>query len=149
MDPALQALELLLDTAVDRPAKARALAEVIRRSRGYRWVGLYDVTPTEIVAVGWTGPQPPRFPRFSVDKGLSGEAVRMRAPVIVQDVTNDARWLETFSTTRAEAIFPVSASPSGQILGTIDAESDRPGVFGREDTAFLATVATLLRPFWG
>src|SRR5512147_2699138 len=107
MDPVIQALELVLDTPADRSAKARALAEVVRRARGYRWVGLYDVSPTEIAAVGWTGPQPPSHPRFAVTKGLSGEAVRTRAPVIVQDVTQDPRWLETFGTTRSEAIFPI------------------------------------------
>ena len=45
----------------------REVAELIRAVGGYRWVGLYLVTGTEIRAVAWTGPAAPAFPLSSRD----------------------------------------------------------------------------------
>jgi len=146
VDP-LSQLQAILSSSLARPAKAQALAEAIREARGYHWVGLYDVGPDEIVAIAWTGPTPPAFPRFPLARGLNGAAVAARAPVVVQDVSQDPRWLTTFGTTRAEAIFPVS-NAAGAVVGTIDVESEQVGVFGPADEAFLAAAADVLRGFW-
>jgi len=148
VDSVLSELRGILAASLERHEKARALAEAIRRARDYRWVGLYDVTASEIAAIAWTGSDPPEFPRFPVTKGLNGAAVRDRKPVVVQDVTTDPRWLTTFGTTRAEAIFPVLLSPDGPAVGTIDVESDRVGAFTDDDKAFLMHAAEVLRPFW-
>ena len=75
----------------DRRRTARAAAELIRTAGPYRWVGLYDVTPTTITAIAWTGSEAPAFPSFPITQGLNGAAVATRAPVIVQDVTRDSR----------------------------------------------------------
>ena len=63
-------------------------------------MGLYDVTPEEIAAIGWTGSDPPAYPRFPVTKGLNGVAAATHQPVVVQDVTTDSRYLTAFGTTR-------------------------------------------------
>ena len=69
-------------------------------------------------------------------------------PVIVQDVTKDARYLSTLNSTRAEMIMPVRARAGGAVVGTIDAESDRAQAFGERDRAFLSACAEALRPLW-
>jgi GAF domain-containing protein len=131
----------------DRAARARLAAEVIRAARGYRWVGLYDVRPSHIAAIAWTGPTAPRHPTFPRTQGLNGAAVAQRAPVIVQDVRNDPRYLTTFGSTRAEAIFPVCGA-AGDLVGTIDVESDRIDAFTPEDEAFLRQCADVLAFLW-
>ncbi len=128
------------------PAKARVLARALQQARGYHWVGLYDVTPTEIRAIGWTGPAVPTFHTFPRSQGLNGAAVASGRPVVVRDVSKDPRWLTTFGTTRAEAIFPVALA--GLVVGTIDVESDRVGAFSPADKAFLEAAAQALAPFW-
>lgn len=148
MPSAFERIADILSEPIGRSEKARALAECIRRARSYRWVGLYDVDPVSITAIAWTGTEPPAHPRFARNQGLNGAAVRERGSVIVQDVTKDSRWLTTFGTTRAEAIFPVLASDHGPVVGTIDVESDRVGAFGQEDELFLTAVAQAVRPFW-
>jgi L-methionine (R)-S-oxide reductase len=122
-------------------------AELIRAAGDYRWVGLYDVTPSEIAAIGWTGSVAPAYPRFPRDKGLNGAAVATREPVIVQDVSSDPRYLTAFATTGSEAIFPVS-DHRGVVIGTIDVESDRRGAFTMDDEALLRACAVVLRPAW-
>ena len=65
---------------------------------------------------------------------------------MVQDVTQDPRWLTTFGTSKAEAIFPVKLR--GSIVGTIDIESERIGAFTKADEKFLTDAAKLMRPLW-
>jgi L-methionine (R)-S-oxide reductase len=125
----------------------REVAELIRVVGGYRWVGLYLVTDTEIRAVAWTGPAAPAFPRFPREKGLNGVAVSTKAPVVCQDVSKDSRYLTAFSSTGSEAIFPV-LSDAGDVVGTIDVESDRPSAFTSADEWYLAHCAATIRPLW-
>ena len=139
-------LRTILGRPLDRSFKARALAEALQKSRAYHWVGLYDVTPTRIRAIAWSGAVAPAFPTFPCSKGLNGAAVSLGRALIVQDVTQDPRWLTTFGTSKAEAIFPVTLD--GVIVGTVDVESDRIGAFAREDEEFLAGAAEVLRPLW-
>jgi len=129
----LERLRSLASSSSDRTTKAREVAGLIRAARDYHWVGLYDVTSTEIAAIAWTGTKAPEFPRFPVTRGLNGAAVAARRPVIVQDVTRDPRYLTTFGATRA---------------GTIDVESDRPNAFTPEDEVFLTGCAEVLVPLW-
>jgi L-methionine (R)-S-oxide reductase len=139
-------LRTILGRLLDRSAKARALAEALQQSRAYHWVGLYDVTPTHICAIAWTGAVAPAFPSFPRSKGLNGAAVASGQALVVQDVSQDPRWLTTFGTSRAEAIVPVTLD--GVIVGTIDVESDRVGAFTKADEEFLAGAAEVLRPLW-
>src|SRR4029453_6490360 len=123
MADVLEELRRLGASSLGRPAKARQAADLIRAARSYHWVGLYDVTPTEITAIGWTGSESPTFPPFPRKQGLKGAAVAAPLPFIVQDVTRDERYLTTFGATRAEAVVPVMATEGDQIVGTIDGES--------------------------
>lgn len=148
MDEVLGQLRSIIAAVGDRARTARRVAELIRETRGYRWVGLYDVRAGEIVAVAWTGAVAPAFPRFPVDRGLNGAAVRAAQPVVVQDVSCDPRYLTTFGSTGAEAIFPVVSPSTGEVIGTIDAESDRRNAFTPDDDAFLSDCASVLLPLW-
>lgn len=143
----LPRLREIAASSADRIARAREAAELIRASRNFHWVGLYDVTPTEILAIAWTGQNPPAFPRFPIGQGLNGAAVREGRHLIVQDVTKDPRYLTTFGATRAEAIF-VIGSPTEKVVGTIDVESERAGAFTVEDERFLRQCAEVLTPLW-
>lgn len=121
------------------------MAEMIRSVRGYRWVGIYEVTDTEIAAIAWTGTDAPAYPRFPITKGLCGAAVRSRDPVVVQDVQNDPRYLTTFGSTRSEIVVPVKDA-AGEVVALIDVESERPNAFHEDDTKFLQNWAsTILR----
>lgn len=132
----------------DRRDKARRAAGAIARAGGYRWVGLYDVGPLEINVIGWAGPSAPTYPTFPRSQGLNGAAVASGEPVIVQDVSQDARYLSTLGSTRAEMIMPVLGGPGGAVVGTIDVESDRVHPFGARDSVLLRAAAEALVPLW-
>ncbi len=132
----------------ERRDKARRAAAAIGRAGGYRWVGLYDVGEVEISVIGWVGPSAPTYPTFPRSQGLNGAAVASGEPVIVQDVSQDARYLSTLGSTRAEMIMPVRAGPGGAVVGTIDVESDRVHPFRARDSVLLRAAAEALLPLW-
>jgi putative methionine-R-sulfoxide reductase with GAF domain len=142
-----QQVTALLQSSQTRADKAQALAELIRSNRNFHWVGLYDVSSVEISAIAWTGAAP-AFPSFPVSKGINGVAVAEMKPIIVQDVSQDSRYLTTFGSTRSEAIFPVLSADASHVVGTIDVESDRVNAFQAEDESFLRECSFLLRPLW-
>jgi GAF domain-containing protein len=148
MHTILERLRGLASSSAAHGARAQEAAELIRAARDYHWVGLYDVTPTEIAVIAWTGAIAPAFPRFPITLGLSGAAVASRQHVVVQDVTRDPRYLTTFGSTRAEAVFVVVSPTDGRIIGTIDVESNRPNAFMPEDEAFLGSCAEALVSLW-
>ncbi|MFZ0214301.1 MAG: GAF domain-containing protein [Candidatus Acidiferrales bacterium] len=131
----------------DVAERARRIAGIIRLERGYRWVGIYEVTETEIGAIGWTGTEAPAHIRFPITKGLSATAVKTRAVVNVTDVTKESHYLVAFGNTRSEIIVPV-ISRGGDVVGTIDAESDRVNAFGEEDKQFLQKCAERILPLY-
>jgi L-methionine (R)-S-oxide reductase len=137
-------LRALLKERLGRAVLAKRAAEWIAATGHYRWVGLYEVTATEIGMIACTGSAPPAFPRFPVTRGLCGAAVASKSVVNVGDVQNDPRWLTTFGSTRSELIVPI-ANQESSVIGLIDVESDSLNAFASTDERFLAECASALR----
>lgn len=143
-------LQNLVSNARDQVAALQGVAEVLRSSGNYRWVGLYDVdraagTVTNIV---WSGPGAPEYPKFPITKGLTGAAISSRKTVNVGDVAADPRYLTAFGTTRSEIIVPVFDGAGESVVGTIDVESDKPNAFSEDVQALLDGCASVIRPLW-
>jgi L-methionine (R)-S-oxide reductase len=128
----------------DRERKAAGIAQAIRRSGGYRWVGLYEVTEDEIANLAFDGPSAPAHPRFPVSQGLSGAAVASGETVVVGDVRKDSRYLTAFGSTRSEIIVPVTDRAGRKVVGTIDVESEQANAFSEEDRVTLERCAAAI-----
>jgi len=116
---------------------------MIRAARNYRWVGIYKVAKKEFVILSETGNEPPAYPRFPITQGLCGAALESGKSIVVGDVRKDARYLPALHTTRSEIIVPM-INEHKQILGMLDAESDKVNAFGDEDRKFLERAAGLI-----
>jgi len=143
-------LHNLVSTARDRVAALQGIAELLRSTGSYRWVGLYDVdgaggTVTNIV---WSGPGAPEYPTFPVTKGLTGAAISSRKTVNAGDVRTDPRYLTAFGTTRSEIIVPVFDWAGESVVGTIDVESEKPNAFSEDVQALLEACSSVIRPLW-
>jgi putative methionine-R-sulfoxide reductase with GAF domain len=68
--------------------------------------------------------------------------------VIVQDVSQDPRYLSTLGSTRAEMIVPVRVTPDGTVVGTIDVESERAQAFSDRDSTLLQACAEAIAGLW-
>jgi L-methionine (R)-S-oxide reductase len=143
----LERLRHVVSGGGDRTERAARAAELIRNEIGYRWVGIYDVLPGEIAVIAWSGPAAPTHPRFPRSRGLNGAAVAAGEPVVVQDVSTDPRYLTTLGTTRSEAVFPVTGA-AGEVMGTLDIESEHANAFTTADRAGLEECAAALAPLW-
>jgi GAF domain-containing protein len=147
-DMLMRDLGILVSTAADRVAALQIVAELLRSSGKYRWVGLYDVdraagTVTNLV---WGGPGAPEYPTFPITKGLTGAAISTRKTVNVGGVTADPRYLTAFGTTRSEIIVPVLDGAGENVVGTIDVESEKPNPFPEEVQTLLEACSKVIRP---
>jgi L-methionine (R)-S-oxide reductase len=140
-------LQHLVSGSTARTEGAKRVAEWIAANRGYRWVGIYEVTAMDIGMIACTGSTPPAFPRFPVSRGLCGAAVASKSTVNVGNVQEDPRCLTTFGSTRSEIIVPVFASDS-RVVGLVDVESDALNAFERADETFLADCAAVIAPLF-
>ena len=143
-------LKHILELPASRREKAREIAEAIRASGPYRWVGIYDVNIKECLVfnIAWSGPSAPAFPTFPVTKGITSRAIATKQIVNVGDVTDDSDYLTALGNTQSEIIVPVLDATAQQVVGTIDVESEKRDAFGKDAEGLLGKCAELLRPFW-
>jgi L-methionine (R)-S-oxide reductase len=137
-------------TAADRAAALQGVAELIKNSGNYRWVGLYDVDHTSgtVTNIVWSGPAAPEYPTFPSSKGLTATAISTRQTVNVGDVAADSRYLTAFTTTKSEIIVPVLDRAGESVVGTIDVESEMPSAFSEDVQTLLETCSNIIRPLW-
>ena len=143
-------LGILVSAARDRVAALQSVAELLRGSGRYRWVGLYDVDSAvgTVMNIVWSGPGAPEYPTFPITEGLTGAAISTRKTVNVGDVAADPRYLTAFGTTKSEIIVPVFDRAGGNVVGTIDAESEKPNAFPEEVQMLLEACSKVIRPLW-
>ena len=139
----------ILKSDQPRKEKATLIAEAIRKTRNYSWVGLYDVKDSEISIISFSGRTEPVFTSFPKDKGLNGKAVMLKETVVVNDINEDDDYLLTFSDTKSEIIVPVFTANNETVTGTIDAESETKNAFSKEDAGFLEECAKAIQSLWG
>jgi L-methionine (R)-S-oxide reductase len=148
MQEALVRIRAIVTASGDRIERTRQLAEVVRGLRNYRWTGVYDVGREAVSIIAYSGPGAPAYPSFPTSKGLTGAAIREKATVVVADVRKDPRYLTAFGSTLSEIIVPVLDPQRGEVIGTIDVESEFADAFSPEDQQLLEECAKAALPLW-
>jgi PAS domain S-box-containing protein len=82
--------------------------------------------------------------RLAVGQGIAGWVVQRGEPVMVPDVSEDARWFESFDretglTTRSILCVPLQTK--GQVIGAIEVINKESGTFDQEDLRLLTSMA--------
>lgn len=131
----------------DVSGRAKRVAQLIRDSAGFFWVGVFEISENEAVALAWTGTEAPAFLRFPLTRGITRDVVKTRKTAVVNDVLKDSRYLVAFSTTRSEVIVPVTDA-TGNVVGTIEADSDKVNSFSDSDVQFLEQCAARVVPLY-
>ena len=138
----------ILNSNQSREEKLKQVAEKIRKTKGYSWVGIYDVGDQEITNLAWAGRSEPVIHSFPKDKGLNGRAVMKKQSVIVNDIDKDEDYLLTFTDTQSEIVSPIFDASEPRIVGTIDVESETENAFTNGDVVFLEDCAKQISPLW-
>jgi L-methionine (R)-S-oxide reductase len=143
-------LEAIVAQNQTRLARAQAVAEQIRVSGNFRWVGLYDVDTQQglVTNIAWGGPSAPAFPTFPITKGLTSRAISQKCTINIGDVTQDADYLTALGTTRSEIIIPIIGEESQNVVGTLDVESEQANAFAPEIQSLLEECAKAITPLW-
>jgi L-methionine (R)-S-oxide reductase len=141
-----EAVRVAANASLPRDERAQRIAELIRTATDRRWVGVYEVTATEVVNLAWSGPAPPAHPRFPAERGLTGAAVSARETVVSNDVARDPRYLTALASTGSELIVPVVVGD--RVVGTLDIEDGRTHAFGDDDRRLFESVAGEMGPLY-
>jgi L-methionine (R)-S-oxide reductase len=145
-DELREAVRVAGELRLPRDERAQRIADLIRTSTDRRWVGIYEVTPTEVVNLAWSGPAPPAHHRFPAERGLTGAAIKARETVISNDVTSDARYLTALQSTGSELIVPVIVGD--EVVGTLDVEDQSTDAFSDDDRRLFERVAGEMGPLY-
>ena len=141
-----EAVRAAAEQRLPRDKRSRRIAALIRTATGRRWVGVYEVTPTEVVNLAWSGPTAPAHPRFPIERGLTAAAINTREIVVSNDVARDPRYLTALASTGSELIVPIIVGD--RVVGTLDVEDERTDAFGDEDRRLFERLAAEMRPLY-
>jgi L-methionine (R)-S-oxide reductase len=108
----------------------------------HNWVGIYLVEGSDLVLAAWRGPAPTEHVRIPIGYGLCGYAAEHAESIIVNDVSEDSRYLQCFSTTKSEIVVPIMYKD--EVLGEIDVDGDDIDNYGSEDQELLEDMASRL-----
>jgi L-methionine (R)-S-oxide reductase len=127
-------------------AKTQVLQQIVdflyQNFEKYTWVGIYLLQGDVLVLGPWKGAQATEHTHIPLGKGVCGAAAASGKTEIVEDVSEDKRYLSCFPSTRSEIVVPIKKSQ--KILGEIDIDSDKSAAFDSNDVLFLEKVADML-----
>ena len=131
-------------TPRDAPAKVVALLH--DRFPHYGWVGIYWVEGRDLVLGPWKGPAATEHTRIPIGRGVCGAAAASGRTEVVDDVSQDPRYLACFPSTKSEIVVPIRAG--SRVIGEIDIDGRELNAFDAADQEFLEAVAALLAMLW-
>ena len=105
----------------------------------HNWVGIYILEGDELVLRAWRGPAPTERVRIPLNQGICGWAASTGETVIVDDVSQDERYLQCFLNTKSEIVVPIKRGK--EVYGEIDVDGDLIGAFGERDRRLLEGIA--------
>lgn len=141
---ALQEIGALIVAGGRGPAVVEEIAELIQRTCGYRWIGVYKINRQEFKIEAATNKMRPACPQFPLTQGLSAKAVEKRRTLVIPDVKREKCFLPNFWTTKSEIIVPIIDDEHDRVLGVINAESAKRDAFDDGDRDFLEGVSRLI-----
>ena len=138
-DELQEAVRAVAEGRLPRGERAQRIADLVRTATSRRWVGVYEVSPTEVINLAWSGPSPPAHLRFPAEQGLTGAAISARETVVSNDVARDPRYLTALVSTGSEMIVPIL--DGDRVVGTLDVEDETTDGFDDDDRRLFELVA--------
>ena len=138
-----------IETAISAETDATTAMEIVVRQLKadlphYTWVGIYLLYGNELVLGPFVG-KPSPHTRIPLGRGICGAAAAEKATIIVDDVTEDPRYLACSLETQSEIVVPIiDGGEDGNVLGELDVDSDQRAAFGHADQTLLEHVAARL-----
>src|SRR5271156_4430099 len=134
----------VLATSLDLDTTVRRVAEVVRKVIDYEIfaIMLLNEKTQELrfrFQVGYPAEYTERS-RIKIGEGVTGQAAQLRQAVLIDDVTEDPRYIEAVPNVRSELAIPLLTK--NRVIGVIDIEAREPGYFTEEHVSVLSLVAS-------
>jgi phosphoserine phosphatase RsbU/P len=134
----------VLATSLDLDTTVRRVAEVVRKVIDYEIFAILLLNEkTQELRFRFQVGYPPEFAersRIKVGEGVTGQAAQLRQAVLIDDVTNDPRYIAGVPNVRSELAVPLITK--NRVIGVIDLEAREPGYFTEEHQRVLTLVAS-------
>jgi sigma-B regulation protein RsbU (phosphoserine phosphatase) len=133
-----------VNTTLDLNTLLQRVAEMLKRFIDYEIFAILLLNEkTQELKVRFQVGHPPEVAeriRIKVGQGVTGRAVQMRQPVLVNDLDDDDNVINTTPGVRSELAVPLIAK--NRLIGVIDIEAAQPGAFTEEHKRLLTLFAS-------
>jgi len=144
IDPLLLEVADVVNTTLDLDTTLARVAELVRKVIDYEIfaIMLLNEKAQELFIrfqVGYPREVAERI-RIKVGEGVTGLAAQHREPILVGDVSQDARYISGIPNVRSELAVPLIVK--NRLIGVIDIESPQPNHFTEEHKRLLTLIAS-------
>ncbi len=144
VDPLLLEVADVVNTTLDLDTTLRRVAELVRKVIDYEIFGilLLNEKTQELYfrfQVGYAREIAERM-RIKVGEGVTGIAAQRREAILVDDVSQDPRYISAVPNVRSELAVPLIIK--NRLIGVIDIESPQPNHFNEEHKRLLTLIAS-------
>jgi sigma-B regulation protein RsbU (phosphoserine phosphatase) len=144
VDPLLLEVSDVMSTSLDLDTTLRRVAEVVRKVIDYEIFAILLLNEkTQELRIRFQVGYPPEFAeraRIKVGVGVTGLAAQLRQAVLIDDVTQDPRYISAVPNVRSELAVPLTTK--NRVIGVIDLEARDPGYFNEEHKRLLTLIAS-------
>jgi len=129
-----------VNTTLDLNTLLQRVAEMLKRVMDYEVFAILLLNEkTQELRVRFQVGHPPDVAeriRIKVGQGVTGKAVQLREPVLVNDVRAEQNFINSALGVRSELAVPLIAK--NKVIGVLDVEAAQPGAFNQEHVRLLA-----------
>jgi sigma-B regulation protein RsbU (phosphoserine phosphatase) len=144
VDPLLLEVSDVMSTSLDLDTTLRRVAEVVRKVIDYEIFAILLLNEkTQELRFRFQVGYPPDFAersRIKVGEGVTGQAVQLRQAILIDDVTQDPRYIAALPNVFSELAVPLTTK--NRVIGVIDLEARHVGYFTEEHKRLLALIAS-------
>lgn len=144
VEPLLLEVADVLATSLDLDTTLRRVAEVVRKVIDYEIFAILLLNEkTQELRFRFQVGYPADFTdgaRVKLGEGVTGQAAQSRQAVLVDDVTQDPKYIAAVPNVRSELAVPLITK--NRVIGVIDLEARNPGYFTEEHSRLLTLVAS-------
>lgn len=144
VEPLLLEVADVLSTSLDLDTTLRRVSEVVRKVIDYEIFAILLLNEkTQDLRFRFHVGYPPELAeraRIKVGEGVTGRAAQMRQAILVDDVTQDPRYIAAVPSVRSELAVPLMTK--NRVIGVIDLEAREPGYFTEEHSRLLTLIAS-------
>jgi phosphoserine phosphatase RsbU/P len=144
IEPLLLEVADVLATSLDLDTTLRRVAEVVRKVIDYEIFAILLLNEkTQDLRFRFHIGYPPELAeraRVKVGEGVTGLAAQTRKAILIDDVTEDPRYIAAVPSVRSELAVPLITK--NRVIGVIDLEAREPGYFTEEHSNLLTLIAS-------